>query len=379
MTDTDMNQEQLAEAVSDGVADGADELGAERRVGRAVRAIGAGVLGLAGAGVSELSYRKRLAKDPEHQRFANTLKGGPVAARSADGTLLHAEVFEPATGSSAPTIILAPGWTETLYLYDSVTRDLLDHGFRVVGYDLRGQGHSNAPANGDYDLSRYGEDLEAVLGATCAGRTDVILGGHSMGGMSIAAWAADHQVEGRVAGTALMNTGMQALVRASRILPQVMPNAVAEPLARWAFLGNPLPVPPGTNFLSRATLRYVAFGPYASDAQVAFYERMLLSCPPSVRAGAGLALNYMDLMPALEHLTVPTMVLCGRVDRLTPPSQAEAIAEALPNLTELVNLAGVGHMGPLEAPHLMVAALRRLADEVGLTPAAAQPARAAAA
>jgi pimeloyl-ACP methyl ester carboxylesterase len=294
----------------------------------------------------------------------------PVAARSVDGTLIYAEVFGP---EAAPTVLLAPGWTETLCYFDSMTRELVDQGFRVVAYDLRGQGKSSPAAGGNWQIERYGEDLEAVLVSTCGGRTDVVVAGHSMGAMSIVAWARHHEVGARVQGAALMNTGLSGLIQATKLLPHVLPEAVALPLAKWAFMGNAMPIPPVSTVLSRAVLRYVAFGPFASDAEVAFYERMLMACPPHVRAQAGLAMTDMNLYDGLPHITVPTLVLSGRLDRLTPPVHAEQIAAQLPNLLRLVEIPGIGHMGPLESPHELVLALLEVVAATAPPPRLASP------
>jgi pimeloyl-ACP methyl ester carboxylesterase len=321
----------------------------------AIRAAGAGSFGFAGAGLTELSHRRRLATDPEYRRLQHPLSGQGVTARSADGTAIYAEVFG---SNDAPTFVLAPGWTETLAYFDSITRELVEEGYRVVAYDLRGQGRSAVPtARGDWDIDRYGEDLEAVLARTCDGRDDVIVAGHSMGAMAIAAWARHHDVEARARGAMLMNTGLSGLVLATKLLPAVLPGMVAEPLARWTFMGNAMPMPPISTAISRAVIRYVAFGPYASDAEVDFYERMLMTCPPQVRAHAGMAMTHMDLIDAVERITIPTLVLSGRLDKLTPPVHAERIAEGLPRLIRLVELPGIGHMGPLESPHDLVMAL----------------------
>ncbi len=325
---------------------------------------GAGVVAAAATALTGLRRMRLPALDAEAQRYRHPLRGRPAAPHSADGTVLHAEVFgDP----QATTYVLIPGWTETLALYDSVTRLLVERGHRVVAYDLRGQGLSARPPRGDHALARYGEDLEAVLACTCEGRSDVIVAGHSLGAMSIAAWAGDHDVRRRVGAAALMNTGLDGLVRATKLLPHILPQAIAQPLALYAFLGNPLPMPAFSTGLSRVAIRYVAFGPDASAAQVAFFERMLMRCPPEVRRGAGIAMADMNLLPALARLTVPTLVFAGALDRLTPPSQSERIAEALPDLSDLVVLPRLGHMGPLEAPEAMVAALERLREQAAVS------------
>jgi pimeloyl-ACP methyl ester carboxylesterase len=199
----------------------------------------------------------------------------------------------------------------------------------------------------------------------------VIVAGHSMGGMAIAAWAADHEVGARVQAAALMNTGLENLVATSRILPGRLHPEIRHQVGHHAVLGNPLPVLPVSTGITRALLRYVAFGPHASEAQVAFYEPMLRACPPAVRAAAGRAMSQMELLHALHRLTVPTLVVAGEVDRLTPSSHAELIARAVPQLVELIVLPEIGHMAPLEATSQLVAALSKLAATVGVEPGAA--------
>jgi pimeloyl-ACP methyl ester carboxylesterase len=314
-------------------------------------------LGLAGAGALTARHLRRLRADPELTRLSSPLRGRTLTARSADGTVLHAEAFGPESG---PTIVLVPGWTELLTSFDYLTRDLIERGFRVLAYDLRGQGRSGPGHDDDYQIERYGEDLEAVLAAGAPDRARTIVAGHSLGAMSIAAWAVDHDVRERVSGAALINTGLDGLISNSKLLPAVLPAVVHRPLATHSFMGNPLPMPPFSTPLSHAIVRYAAFGPTATDAQVAFYERMLIACSPKVRAAAGLAMAEMDLLHATKRLTVPTLVVAGAADRLTPPSHSRRIAASLPELERLLVLPGIGHMSQLEAPAELSQALTEL-------------------
>ncbi len=136
-------------------------------------------------------------------------------------------------------------------------------------------------------------------------------------------------------------------------------------------LGSRAAVPRFSTPVSQAMVRYIAFGRTATPAQVAFYERMLVDCPPDVRADVGLALSEMDLYHALPRLTVPTIVVAGADDRLTPPAHAERIAAALPNARGVLVLPATGHMGPLERPHEITEALVQLVSELSAQPAGA--------
>jgi pimeloyl-ACP methyl ester carboxylesterase len=263
--------------------------------------------------------------------------------------------------------LLAHGWTETLSIWVYVIRTLSDRGFRIVAYDLRGHGQSEPAATGDYGLARFGEDLEAVLKACVPPEQRAIVAGHSLGAMSIAAWAQHHEVERHVAGAALVNTGFGELI-AQQLLFPVPPiaRAVGNTIAVRGFLGSRRPPPRVSTPLDFAAIRYAAFGPSASPAQIAYYERMLLAFPPDVRAAVGLSMSDMDLYPALSRLTVPTVVIAGANDRLTPPSHGRRMTEMLPQSRGLIVLEETGHMGPLERPREISDALAELAADVVL-------------
>jgi pimeloyl-ACP methyl ester carboxylesterase len=115
-------------------------------------------------------------------------------------------------------------------------------------------------------------------------------------------------------------------------------------------------------------VRYAAFGAHASMGDVAFYERMLIDTPPDVRAAVGVALSSMDLWHAVASITVPTLIIAGADDRLTPPAHAHRIAEALPHPAGLLELPDTGHMSPLERPREVAEALARLVRETASAP-----------
>jgi pimeloyl-ACP methyl ester carboxylesterase len=325
--------------------------------------VGAGALtaaALAGTAV-ERRHLRRVSSDPEDAFLRDPPTGRPVTATSKDGTRLHAEVFGP---DGAQTLVLAHGWTEMLVYWAYVIRELAPQ-FRIVAYDLRGHGHSDPAVEGDYAIDRFGEDLEAVLEACVPEGRRAVVVGHSLGAMSIAAWAEHHDVERRANGAALLNTGVGDLMAQSLLIPVPwIAQSVNRVLSPTALVGARAPMPRFSTPLSNDAVRYVAFGPAASPAQVAFYERMLVACPPDVRADVGIALTKLELYEALPRLTVPTIVLAGANDRLTPPSHTERIAGELPQLRELIILPDTGHMSPLERPREVAAALGGLAADV---------------
>ena len=344
---------------------------ASRRSRLGLRAIAAtAALGAVAAGAAlQRRHLRTIARDEDYQRLRAPLDGRPLRITSTDGTELYAEAYGPDDGD---TVVLAHGWTEQLAYWGPVITRLRGHGLRVVAYDLRGHGRSHAAAGDDYTLERFGEDLEAVLAAAGAGsdHEPATVAGHSLGAMSIAAWAAYHDPPARARAAALVNTGLGDLISGHLLLPQVA-RFLNHPRASRAVLGSRAPVPPFSTPLQQAMIRYIAFGPNASMGDVAFYERMLIDTPPDVRAAVGVALTGMDLWHAVASITVPTLVIAGAGDRLTPPSHARRIAEALPYPAGLLELPETGHMSPLERPGEVTEALVGLIRQTAGTPVAA--------
>jgi pimeloyl-ACP methyl ester carboxylesterase len=89
--------------------------------------------------------------------------------------------------------------------------------------------------------------------------------------------------------------------------------------------------------------------------------RMFVDCQPAVRGGCGGTLSSLALGEAIARLDVPTVVVSGNRDRLTPTSHSRRFAATLPELVELVEVPGAGHMTPVEAPAEVTAALRTAA------------------
>ena len=109
---------------------------------------------------------------------------------SVDGTPIAYEVH----GSGEPTLILVHGWScDARYWREQLVHFAARH--RVVTVDLAGHGHSGAGRE-DYTMRSFGEDVRAV--ADAVGGDQLILVGHSMGGLVIA--EAAHLLPGRVLG-----------------------------------------------------------------------------------------------------------------------------------------------------------------------------------
>ena len=336
-----------------------------RRRGLLFGALAAG----AAAGLAAERYlvgRERGRPDPEAREAFGELRGrdvGPV--ESFDGTRLHVEVVD----GHGPTIVLSHGFSLNLTAWHYQIRDL-PPGYRLVLYDHRGHGRSEQARRGDWSLDALARDLEAVIRAN-GGPDPVAVVGHSMGGMTALRFAAlfPEQVGSRIAALGLVNT------TAADVMGGMLPGAarrlaagvqmVQEGAVR-ALASNALRIDRlrgRTRDLAFLAVRFAGLGPKALPSVVEFTDRMLADCPSEVWAHLLPALLGLDVTEVLDVIDVPTLVVAGTHDKLTPPGAAERIASAIKG-AELAVIRDAGHMTFLERPHSFNARLRAFLQSV---------------
>ncbi|WP_345285421.1 alpha/beta hydrolase [Streptomyces gulbargensis] len=278
-----------------------------------------------------------------------------LTAVSADGARIHVEVYGP---EGAPAVVLAHGWTCSIAFWAEQIRALAtDH--RVIAYDQRGHGRSPlpGPTGQGYSTTSLADDLEAVLAATLGPGERAVLAGHSMGGMTIMAAAGRAGLRQHAAAVLLCSTGPSRLTAEATVLP-LRPGGLRT-LLTGAVLGSKAPLGPVTA-LSKKILKYATMGPGSAPDRVDTCARIVHACPRPARYGWSQVLAGLDLRAGLADLRLPVAVVVGTADRLTPAAHSRAMAQALPHCTGLVELAGVGHMTPVEAPEAVTAQIREL-------------------
>ncbi|WP_338779868.1 alpha/beta hydrolase [Streptomyces sp. DG1A-41] len=274
-----------------------------------------------------------------------------LTAVSADGARLHVEIHGP---EGAPAVVLAHGWTCSTAFWAAQIRDLAA-GHRVIAYDQRGHGRS--PANPACSTDALADDLEAVLEASLAPGEQAVIAGHSMGGMTVMAASGRTAFREHTAAVLLCSTGSSQLVAASTVVP-MRPGRLRTWLTR-RILGSRAPLGPVTP-PARRILKYGTMGPGSAPHMVEACARIVHACPREVRHAWSHVLDLLDLDHGVRELDVPTAVVVGTADRLTPPAQARALAAALPHCIGITELPGIGHMTPIEAPELVTGKIREL-------------------
>jgi len=310
--------------------------------------------------------RIRLRPDPARDEPFGELRGDPVEVVADDGVVLHAELCGPA---DAPvTIVFCHGYTLSQEVWHYQRQDLAAD-YQLVFWDQRSHGRSGRSDPSHVSIDQLGADLAAVLSATVPANRPVVLVGHSMGGMTIMALAAQQpQLFGpKVIGVALVSTAAH-LVDATSWLP-----APLRPVARWAgpplLRGSARGRRAGLTEWVRATAgdlaflstKFIAFGdPEVSPTVVDFLERVIRATPIEVVADFYVALLEHDKRLSLTTLgRVPAIVIAGERDRLIPMDQAGWLADSIPG-AKLLRVPDAGHMVLLERPEVVTEAISDL-------------------
>jgi pimeloyl-ACP methyl ester carboxylesterase len=288
----------------------------------------AGALGLAYATERALVARIRHRDDPDaglplvpefdEMRVLDTHDGGTLYTISR---------------GVGPAIVFCHGVTLSSRVWAKQFDAFPAAGFRAVAFDSRGHGESIAGETG-HSLDNLADDLLTVL--ECLDLRDAILVGHSMGGMAVQAFAIRHPevVRARVLGLVLQSTSSHNLVSDAR--------RIREAIERITRLGPDLGTfmrPRNLGFL----LARIGFGDDPHPSHVEATRQMLAACDDATTRAAAGALLRLDLTDGLPGIEVPTLVLVGTADALTPPRDSRRIADLVPD-ARLVEYPGAGHM-----------------------------------
>jgi 3-oxoadipate enol-lactonase len=212
--------------------------------------------------------------------------------------------------------------------------------FHRIAPDLRGMGESDAPDLG-YSLATYADDLVALLDTL--GIEQAVVCGLSMGGY--VAFELLRRYRSRIRGLILMDTRAEADSAEARKAREVAAATARESGA--AAIAEEM----------TARLWAAASAHRIPDLVEEIKDRMGRT-PVAGIVGALMTMrDRPDSFPVLRSLKgLPTLVLVGDEDRITPVARAAAIAEAVEG-AELREVQGAGHLPPLEQPEVTTRAI----------------------
>jgi pimeloyl-ACP methyl ester carboxylesterase len=347
-----------------------------KQVGLVGAAVGVAAAGLATVFAIERALVKRSVNAPGDRHGDESFGDQPfdesLMITAADGTCLHVEIVEPRVATTKPTIVFVHGFAldmGTFYFQRKILAERGDQ--RLVFYDQPGHGRSSRLESGDYDIAALGRSLAAVLNATVPDG-HIILVGHSMGGMTIMAFAEQYPewFGKRVTGVVLMSTSAGLIDKTKIGLPSLVARASAPFFPLWsgaARLGGGTidRARVATSDLAWLLTRRYGFGDdRPSPSLVTFVEQM------NAKTSAETLTKYLHTLythnrfPALSALRgVPVLVLVGTKDYLTPVTHSEEILKYLPD-ARLVKIDNSGHVVMLEKADEVNAALLPFLEEI---------------
>jgi len=240
-----------------------------------------------------------------------------------DGCSIHVEVEGP---ERAPVLMLSNSLGTDLHMWDEQVAPLTQ-AFRLVRYDRRGHGKSDAP-KGPYSMARLGRDVVGVLDEL--GIAKINWCGLSMGGM-VGMWLG-------------ANAG-------NRIDKLILSNTASYFPDRTMWDGRiKIARDKGLAALVDATIErwFTAEFRQRSPQAVARIREMFLSTDVEGYVGCGGAIRDMDNRSLLAKVSVPTLVIAGRHDMGTTLEAGQFVAEHIPG-AELAVLE-TAHIANVEQP-----------------------------
>lgn len=280
-----------------------------------------------------------------------------------DGLRLSVSCYGPA---DAPlTIFLAHCWTLNQQGWHYQVRDLqreFGHTIRIVTWDHRGHGASDPVRRADASIENLARDWSDLI-EELAPTGPLVLAGHSIGGMALMQLAdLRPEIFARVVGTAFVSTSSGQLDTVTLGLPETgpllrsqIPRMLAlrsRTLSRRARRRAPI--------VERLVMRRFVFGRPLRLVDAALAVEGLIGSPGNTVVGFYEDCMTHDRAHALELLDgIPTHVLVGTRDLLTPPSHARLIAEQVRGAV-LTVVPDAGDMLPLERDQLVSGVLIRL-------------------
>jgi 3-oxoadipate enol-lactonase len=276
--------------------------------------------------------------EPNHPTFASFIKWRPIMEdlsffTAGDGARI-AYRFDGREG--APVLMLSNSIATSLHMWDGVMPELVEH-FRVLRYDTRGNGASDAPP-GAYSLDRLGRDVIELLDALSLERVHFL--GLSLGGF-IGQWL-----------------GVRAPERIDRL---ILSNTSAHLGPADYFDGRIAELTSGRADMAETAETFIRnwFPARMIEARapvIEAFRRMAFETSAQGLAGSFAAVRDADLRRIVTLVTRPTLVIAGTYDTATAASHGEQIAAAIPGAS-YVELPSV-HLPNVETKAAFMEAVR---------------------
>ena len=207
--------------------------------------------------------------------------------------------------------------------------------YYCVAYDIRGLGQTS-PGDGLFTIEMFVDDLFAVIDSLDLGRP--VIAGFSMGGY-IALRAVEREPD-RFRGIILCDTKSEADDDAGK-LKRANAIKVINTDGMEKFVSDFVPMTFSKNAQQRIPETYNAI-----------LEQAKMESPIGVKGCLLAMASRTDTTKSLDDIRVPTLLLVGEHDALTPPAVMQAMHERIGG-SQMILVPGAGHMAPLENPEVV--------------------------
>ncbi len=279
----------------------------------------------------------------------NGMKSEPTGTAAGSGqtvTVNGAQIHYEVAGRGR-ALVLIHGYPLSSGLFREQLAGLQNQ-FQVIALDLRGFGHSTTPGARS-SIEIYARDVLALMDYLHLDHA--IVGGHSMGG--ITALAMEAEAPERIDGLILIDT----TARPAQVFERKLWLGYAQQaykLGVASFVPSVVP-----EMLTGVTRRD---NPALGDYLAGLIE--MASVPGAIGGGIALA-QRPDQRGLLPKIKVPTLILVGLEDTITPVALSQEMDQAIPN-SELVIIDGSSHGAIIEKAEQANEAIRAWAGSVSL-------------
>lgn len=244
-------------------------------------------------------------------------------------------------GSKSPVLFIH-GYPLSGRLWDAVVEPLRDH-YKLIIPDLRGMGRSGTSPLAS--MAQYADDLAALLKHIGEERPVVVVS-LSMGGY--VAFEFFRKYPQRVRAMVLADTRAE-------------PDAPEKAKSREE---TALKVLTSGSQLVADDMGKVLFGAKASPQLRQEWQAIMTATPKEGVAAALRAMAHRpDSVPTLAQIRVPTLIIVGEEDKITPVDAHRIMNKGIAN-SQMDIISGAGHMTPVETPQVFVKTLRTFLDKL---------------
>ncbi|WP_435317049.1 alpha/beta fold hydrolase [Haloarchaeobius sp. TZWSO28] len=235
-------------------------------------------------------------------------------------------------------VVLVHGLGSTLNTWEGVVQSLTNS-YEVYRFDLRGSGRSDVP-DGPYSLETWVADLHAFFDDQDLDAVHLV--GHSLGSLISMQFAAQHPDRVRTLSLAAAGPGMpeEKQSELQTVVNEIKRNGMTAHAETET-----------QESLSEHTKQ-------TRPELVGLYREMILENDPKGYTESMLGLMEANLMPVVDDIVAPTLLLAAENDTVTPPVASFILSNKIPS-AEVTVIQDAGHMAQLEAPKAVSTELHR--------------------